>query len=533
MEKGKRTKRTLYTLLAIVVSVVVLNQVGSKKLYPSDNIRDQLVRFNEVFAYINKYYVEAPDNEEIVTGAIEGMLSELDPHSVYIPKKRLEKVNEEFEGSFEGIGIEFVVLNKVLTVVAPIVGGPSEAVGILPGDQIIKIEGKSAYGITEDEVQKQLRGPKGSKVKVGIRRPGQDGEFDVTIIRDKIPIYSVTASFMMDDNETGYVYLGRFAKTTSQELEDALNKLEKQGMKRLILDLRGNSGGFLDQAFEVANKFIPGGQKIVYTRGRLKNAGSDFYSTDEGTHALYPLVVMIDHGSASASEIVAGAMQDLDRGLVVGETSFGKGLVQNQIPLRDGSALRLTVARYYTPSGRLIQRPYDNEGIVDYYADAYDDSTKASKIDSTQKFHTLSGRVVYGGGGINPDEHLESEKITRFTFNLRSKRIFFEYGSTFGKKMKKWHDYDQFHKEFKVTDAMLSDLQSLMKKHDIEMNQEAWDKDLGYIKSFMKAEVARNLWDSEHFYMVRITDDHEVQQAVQLFPKAVEIAMLNNWVEKM
>ena len=533
MKNGKKTKRTIWTIVAIVASVLVLNQLDSRVLYPSDGIREQLVRFNEVFAYINQYYVEKPDNEEMITGAIEGMLNELDPHSVYIPKKRLERVNEQFEGSFEGIGIEFVVLNKILTVVAPIIGGPSEAVGVLPGDQIIRIEGKSAYGITEDEVQKKLRGPKGSKVNVTIRRPGQEGDFEVTIIRDHIPIYSVIAAFMLEDNETGYIYLGRFAKTTSKELEDALEKLEKDGMKRLILDLRGNSGGFLDQAFEVVDKFIPGGQKIVYTRGRLKNTGSDYYSTNDGTHPLYPLVVMIDHGSASASEIVAGAIQDLDRGLVVGETSFGKGLVQNQIPLRDGSALRLTVARYYTPSGRLIQRPYEN-GIADYYADAYDDSSSASKIDSTEKYQTLSGRTVYGGGGITPDEHLESARITRFTYELRSKRVFFEYGSTHGNDHKKWQkDFNNYKDNFQIDEAMLDDLKAIIEKHDIEINEKAWESDLDYIKNYMKAEVARHLWDSEHFYIVRLKHDPEVIRTLELFPKAVEIAMLNNWVEKM
>jgi len=534
MSNSKTLKRTMWIILAIITAGIGLNKFSHNELYPSDNIRDQLVRFNEVFAYINQFYVEKPNNEEIITGAIEGMLSELDPHSVYIPKKSVERMNEQFEGSFEGIGIEFVVLEKILTVVAPIVGGPSEAVGILPGDQIIKIEGKSAYGITENEVQKKLRGPKGSKVKVTIRRPDQGNEeFDVTIVRDKIPIYSVTASFMMEDGETGYIYLGRFAKKTSEELEDALFTLEKQGMKRLVLDLRGNSGGYLDQAFAVSDKFVPGGQKIVYTRGRLKNTGSDYYSTDKGTHPLYPLIVMIDHGSASASEIVAGAIQDLDRGLVVGQTSFGKGLVQNQIPLRDGSALRLTIARYYTPSGRLIQRPYD-KGIVDYYAGAFDDSSNLSKVDSSKLYFTLSGRKVFGGGGITPDIDLESEKITRFTFQLRAKRVFFEYGSKYSGNFKSWkRDFKNFKNNFKITSVMLNDLQDIIAKYDIEFNQEAYDKDLDYIKLLMKAEIARHLWDSEHFYMIRIMADSEVLKAKEYFPKAKEIAMLNKWGEHL
>jgi len=534
MSNSKTLKRTMWIVLAIITAGIGINRFSHNELYPSDNIRDQLVRFNEVFAYINQFYVEKPDNEEIITGAIEGMLSELDPHSVYIPQKSVERMNEQFEGSFEGIGIEFVVLEKILTVVSPIVGGPSEAVGILPGDQIIKIEGKSAYGITEDQVQKQLRGKKGSEVNVTIRRPEQNnGEFDVTIVRDKIPIYSVTASFMMDDGETGYVYLGRFAKNTSEELEEALVSLEKQGMKKLVFDLRGNSGGYLDQAFAVSDKFIPGGQKIVYTRGRLKKSGSDFYSTDKGTHPLYPLIVMIDHGSASASEIVAGAIQDLDRGLVVGQTSFGKGLVQNQIQLRDGSALRLTIARYYTPSGRLIQRPYD-KGIVDYYSEVYDDSSKTSKVDSSKLYYTLSGRKVYGGGGITPDIDLEADRITRFTYQLRSKRVFFEYGSKNSTQFSSWEkDFKRFKNDFQITPAMLDDLKEIVAKHDITFNQEAFEKDFDYIKLLMKAEIARHLWDSEHFYMVRIMADSEVLEAFEHFPKAKKIAMSNNWEERL
>ncbi|HPG38578.1 MAG TPA: S41 family peptidase [bacterium] len=534
MMNSKKFKRTLWILVAIIAAGIGVSKFNQTQLYSSDSIRDQLVRFNEVFAYINQYYVEKPDNEELITGAIEGMLGGLDPHSVYIPKKAVEQVNEQFEGSFEGIGIEFVVLEKILTVVAPIVGGPSEAVGILPGDQIIKIEGKSAYGITEDEVQKKLRGPKGSKVQVTIRRPEQDNaEFEVTIVRDEIPIYSVTASFMMDDGETGYIYLGRFAKKTSEELEQAMVDLEKQGMKRMILDLRGNSGGYLDQAVEVSDKFLPGGQKIVYTRGRVSNSGSDFYSTDKGTHPIYPLIVMIDHGSASASEIVAGAIQDLDRGLVVGQTSFGKGLVQNQIPLRDGSALRLTIARYYTPSGRLIQRPYD-DGIIDYYTEAYDDSSITSKVDSSKQYNTLSGRVVYGGGGITPDITLEAEKITRFTYQLRTKRVFFEYGSKYANTYKKWKkDFQGYKNNFEITQPMLNDLKEIIQKHDVKINQEAFNKDLDYIKLSMKSEMARHIWDSEHYYMIRIMADSEVIKACEHFPKAKEIAMLNKWETRL
>jgi carboxyl-terminal processing protease len=527
MKNIRYYKQFLMVCILAAIVVVIFMRLDNQELYPSDSLRTQIDRFQEVFYYVNRFYVEVPDKEKIITGAIEGMLSELDPHSVYIPAKNVEKVTEEFEGKFEGIGIEFIILNKILTVVSPIVGGPSETVGILPGDQIIRINDESAYGITEDDVQKKLRGPKGTTVKVSIQRPGQAEPFDVVITRDEIPIYSVIASFMLDDNETGYIYLNRFSKTTSEELEKALLDLESKGMKDLVLDLRMNSGGYLEQAVDVADKFIPGGYKIVYTKGRASEEEA-FYSTTPNTHKMYPLIVMIDHGSASASEIVAGAIQDLDRGLILGETSFGKGLVQHQITLRDGAALRLTVARYYTPSGRLIQRPY-NKGLMEYYTDAYDDSAKVNP-DSTQKFTTLAERIVFGGGGITPDSILVSPRITRFTNNLIRKRVFFEFGSKYGSTHRDLaQDFNRFNKGFQITDGMLAQLNEILKRQNIIMNSEAYNKDLEFIKLLMKAELARNLWDSQHYYQVRIADDPQIKSAVNLLPKARQIQSMHAW----
>ncbi len=515
-------------IILVLLASLGIKQFGIRDTYSQDNIRSQLDRFVEAFTYVKRYYVEPVENESLVNGAIEGMLSELDPHSVYIPKKNLEEVTERFEGYFEGIGIEFVVNNKILTVVSPIVGGPSEAVGLLPGDQIIRIEGESAYGISEDEVVKKLRGPKGSKVTVTIRRPGQSETFDVTITRDKIPIYSVIASFMMEDGKTGYIYLGRFAQTTSQELEEALKTLESRGMTQLILDLRFNSGGLLEQAIEVADKFIPGNQKLVYTKGRLRASNDVFYSGDDATHPMTPLVIMINQGSASASEIVAGAVQDLDRGLVVGQTSFGKGLVQNQIPLRDGSALRLTVARYYTPSGRLIQRPYDN-GLMDYYMGAYDQTSRADTTGEKKIYYTLAGRKVYGGGGITPDSVLQDVRITRFVNQLIQKRIFFEFGSTYASQHPdQFTSFERF-KDFQVTDAMLDTLKSIMSRHDIEFNKEAFDEDIDFVKTMIKAEMARHYWSKEHYYRIRISDDPEVVASLSLMSRADSVAHLHNW----
>ncbi len=533
---SKMNKNILRFLGLTVVCLLIgiaFTRVGDNEAFPQDNIRADLDRFVEVFAYVKRYYVEPVESDKLITGAIEGLLAKLDPHSVYIPKKSLEKVNEQFEGSFEGIGIEFIVLNKVLTVVSPIPGGPSEAVGLLPGDQIVRIDGVSAYGITEDEVFKKLRGPKGSRVKVTVARANLADPFDVEIVRDKIPINSLYAAFMLDDGKTGYIWLARFAKTTADELEAALKDLHSQGMKRLILDLRSNAGGLLEQAVEVADKFIPAGQKLVYTRGRLTGADEDFFSTSNGDQPMKPMIVMISHGSASASEIVAGAIQDLDRGLVVGQTSFGKGLVQNQIGLKDGSALRLTVARYYTPSGRLIQRPYTG-GLADYYAAAYDDedaNAPTAQPDSGRTvYKTRAGRTVFGGGGITPDSTLKAERITRFTNDLFGRRIFFELGSKYGTALRgRYTSFAIFRAQFSIGEEFTADLKEVLKKNKIEFNEEAYKRDEAFIKTMVKAEVARTLWDSKHYYQVLRSEDPEVIAAEALMPQAASILKQGGW----
>ncbi|MBN1542456.1 S41 family peptidase [candidate division KSB1 bacterium] len=524
-------KRIIILAVILVAAVVGFNfqRQGTGQSYAQDNVRSQLDRFVEAFSYVKQYYVESVESEKLISGAIQGMLSELDPHSVYIPKKEVEKVTEEVEGFFEGIGIEFVVQNKNLTVVSPIVGGPSEAVGLLPGDQIVRIDGESAYGITEAQVLKKLRGPKGSQVALTIRRPGQPDTFDVVIVRDKIPIYSVIAAFMLDDGKTGYVYLGRFAKTTNKELDDALTRLEKEGMESLILDLRFNVGGLLDQAIEVADRFVPGGHRLVYTRGRVPGSSEDFYSSNRTRFRPYPLVVMINHGSASASEIVAGAVQDLDRGLVVGQTSFGKGLVQNQRMLRDGSAMRLTIARYYTPSGRLIQRPFDN-GVIDYYLEAYEDERQEPADSARQIFLTLAGREVYGGGGITPDTILTDLKITRFTGELIRKRIFFEIGSSVeSSELTAFQDFPTFNSDFVVGEKIIGQIATLCEKYELPFSQEALDKDRDYIATMIKAEIARNHWGSEAYYQIRVMADPEVLSARELIPEATRVFSLHDW----
>ena len=522
---SNKKRNSLILIILIVISILFVTGITQRLLVAGDNIYVQIKRFMEVFNLVRQYYVEEIDSDKVVTGAIQGMLEKLDPHSIYIEADKLKNINERFKGHYYGIGIEFIIKDKILTVISPIAGSPSEALGIRPGDQIIKIEGKSAYGIKEQEVFNKLRGPKNTKVTVTVRRPGIGETFDITITRNKIPIYSVMASSIIKD-KIGYIYIGRFAKTTVDELEKALIDLESQGMESLLLDLRGNSGGFLNQAVLIADKFIDGKKKLVYTRGRRPETNDDFFSTNQNTHPQYPLIILIDKGSASASEIVAGAVQDWDRGLIVGETSFGKGLVQNQIPLPDGSALRLTTAKYYTPSGRLIQRPFDN-GIVDYYEEGYDDVDPNAIKDSTKTkpiFYTSTGREVYGGGGITPDVCIKTKSLTKFTSILISKRVPFDYASQYvSKHPESPNNFQRFKNSFTVSDATINDFKKFIKIKKIALDEKDFEKDLNFIKLLIKSELARLLWDSKHYYQIRYPGDEQVQKALTFFPKAAKI----------
>jgi len=493
----------------------------------SSNLYQEMQRFNEVFHAVSKYYVEDVDNQKLINGAISGMLETLDPHSVYISKEQLADVTEKFEGHFYGIGIEFNIFNKIPTVVSPIPGSPADRLGLRPADQIVAIEGKSTYGFNEEQVRNRLRGPEGTQVRITIRRSGVEEPFEVAIAREKISITSVESSFMLDPL-TGYVLVSRFAKTTGEELETTLVKLEKQGMKQLVLDLRGNAGGFLEQAVAVADKFIDHGKKIVYTRGRIAQANDDFYATEGDKHPRYPLIVLINHGSASASEIVAGAIQDWDRGLVIGETSFGKGLVQSQIGLRDGAAVRITTARYYTPSGRLIQRPYDKT-LSDYYAEGWDDLDPNAAADTSKDrptYKTSAGRLVYGGGGITPDVQLKWPRPTQFTVDLILKRSFFEFASDFvGRNRQLAADFNGFRQNWQPNDAVLAEFRRKIDALKIKFDQESWSKDLDFIKLRLKSEIALTLWDRQKWHEIEASSK-QMQEVLRLFPQAQKIAAM-------
>lgn len=466
-------KKALPIIAIINISLLALVLIfyGDDLWASGQNVTDELRKFNQILHNIRDMYVEEVDMTALIDGAIDGMLKTLDPHSAYIPAAAEERISEQFRGKFEGIGISFVIQNKWITVVSPIPGTPSDRLGIRAGDVISEIEGQSAYDMSNEEVMEKLRGPKGTHVNVTIQREGESDPLYFDIERAEIPIYSVETAFLLDGH-TGYILINRFTATTGQELEVALDSLEALGMDRLILDLRNNSGGYLDAAVAVADKFIPGGNMIVYTRGRIPRSNDERYSTDAATHPMYPLIVLINNGSASASEIVAGAVQDLDRGLIVGQTSFGKGYVQTELRLPDSSAVRITTARYYTPSGRLIQRPHD-KGLAQYLEDAVH-LEESSDTDTTRPvYYTLSHRKVFGGGGINPDVWIDPQFLTRLTTQILNQRLIMEYANQYiAKNPTPRQDFPTFLANFQVTNDMVEDFMGLMaKKYGVMLAQ--------------------------------------------------------------
>jgi carboxyl-terminal processing protease len=464
--------------------------------------------------------------DKVMDGAFHGLMEELDPHSTYIPAKEQENINELFKGKFQGIGIEFDILDGFITVISPVPDSPSDFVGLMPGDKIIAINGEDAYKITKDEVFKKLRGRKGTKVDVTISRIGTQKPFDVTIIRDNIPIYSVGAATMIDE-KTGYIFLRRFSATTTTEVKAALEKLQAQGMTRLLFDLRGNSGGFLEQAAAVSDQFITSTDTLVYTIGKIKESNQVFSSNPKIGWDSFSLIVMINRGSASASEIVSGAIQDLDRGLVVGETSFGKGLVQRQLPLDSGAAVRVTIARYYTPSGRLIQRPYENGNDLAYYRELYE-TDRESKIDSLKelrpKYSTKAGRVVYGGGGITPDVYIpykntingETGKVLR-----NPKRPIFNFASEFAStRPNEFHSFIKFRDTWEVSEKLFDDFLVHLEKDSIDVIQDSLITNSNFIENRIKSQIAGAIWGKDEAANVRLQLDNQIIETLKHFNEA-------------
>tara|TARA_Y100001936_G_scaffold246096_1_gene289343 strand:- start:3098 stop:4600 length:1503 start_codon:yes stop_codon:yes gene_type:complete len=486
----------------------------------SDDPYLKLKTLTQVIRLVQDGYFEQVDMTKALEGAIRGFLEELDPHSKYISNDELKVVNEQMEGEFEGIGIEYSMLDGYITVISPIPGTPSDRAGIQSGDKIIEIDGKSAYKLKTEDVIKKLRGKKGSSVIVKILR--QDREpFDVNLIRDKIPITSVIASYMIGA-DIGYIKINRFAHNTAEELKFEMGNLELDGMNKLILDLRNNGGGLLDQAVEIVDMFINSFDTIVYTQGKLKNANEVFYAKQNISDIKYPITILINNGSASASEIVSGAIQDLDRGYVIGERSFGKGLVQRQYTLEDGSAARITVAQYFTPSGRLIQRNYD-DGIGEYYTEKAIEDTS---LNNKTLHYTKNGRIVYGGGGIWPDQEVPlNESYINYLnskVRLNTKRPIFMYATKiknnvpinsvdtlYARLKESFHD-DVMNKQL----INLDDFKTWLDEQEI-----IYDNNLSdlwpYIKIDILSEIVNAQWGKNDSYKIKSINDSQISEAIK------------------
>ena len=537
MKKAYKSHVSFSFLSAVMIIAIIITFPSVRNLYSATKdtyriIENKFRIFNQIIQYVNEYYYDEVDLEKIWDGAFHGFMEKLDPHSVYIPPKKQEEIDEIFRGKFQGIGIEFDILDGYITVIAPVADSPSERVGLQPGDKIIEINSEDAYGITKSEVMKTLRGRKGTSVDLTIARIGQDS-FPVTIIRDDIPIYSVRASLMLDD-QTGFIWLTRFTATSSEEMKNAINKLDTFGMKRMILDLRNNSGGFLEQAAEIANMFITSRDTLVYTIGKHNNTNEVFMAKPSKGRADYPLIILLNRGSASASEIVAGAVQDLDRGLILGETSFGKGLVQRQLGLRDGSAIRVTIARYYTPSGRLIQRPFEDGNNRDYYSELYKEN-REEIIDSLKelrpKYKTRAGRIVYGGGGITPDEYIPYElNINKSTQKIigSQKRPLFNWGTKFVSEYgDSLYDFEDFKESWLVNDSNYTDFLNYLNELEITPDSTELPIDEAFLKNMIKSEIAGAKWGKDMQWSIRLMKDNQIIEALQYFEQAEEFLSLN------
>jgi carboxyl-terminal processing protease len=509
-------------LLAGILLGLELSKVGNGISLFGRHRQDKI---NEVINYVKQNYVDTISRNQLEEKAITGMLQSLDPHSVYITPGEFHDANDPLLGGFEGIGVQFRLERDSITVINPVSGGPSEKLGIKAGDRIVKIEGKNVAGvkITNNDVLRKLKGKKGTKVNISIFRKGVKGLLDYTIIRDVIPIYSLDVSYMVESS-IGYIRLNNFSATTHDEMTKALTDLNARGMKKLILDLRGNGGGRLQAAIDVADEFLPDGKLIVYTQG-IHHAKETAYATAGGLFETGELVVLIDEWSASASEIVAGAIQDNDRGTIIGRRSFGKGLVQEELDFKDGSAVRVTVARYYTPTGRCIQKSYKN-GSEDYYNEYYHrilsgemENPDSIHFADSLKFKTPKGKTVYGGGGIMPDIYVPVGKDTLYKyFNLlANKGLIYQYAFDFTDKNRRtlnYRSFDEFNRKFEITSSMYSDFLNSTLKSGIRREGKDLTASDARIKVLIKAYIGRNILDNPGFYPLLNSIDETFLRAV-------------------
>jgi carboxyl-terminal processing protease len=521
-------RRTSLGPLAVAMALASLLGFGlARGLQATDDLRSQLDLFSQVLYLVQNNYVDVPDNQKLIRGAIDGMLKTLDPHTVYVPEQRAQRMDEEFHGEYSGIGIQFEIRDGAIVVISPLEGTPAYRLGITAGDRIVEIDGKPLpKTISNEDVFKMLRGPSGTVVDVSIERQDEPEMLKFAIERAKIPIESIPYAYMIQPG-VGYVRVIRFSQTTGEELEKALATLKSQGMKSLLLDLRSNSGGLLSQAVDVLDQLVPADRLLVYTRGRISSANADYRSTERKKVVEGPIVVLIDHGSASASEIVAGAVQDLDRGLVAGINSFGKGLVQNQLRLSDNSKLLLTIAKYYTPSGRLIQRDYSKFSDRGEYAeDAFKaDAPSESLLSTLPKFKTTSGRTVYGGGGIYPDVIIkELPGLTRPQIDMITKRVFWELATHYvhRHKTQKWTPAS-IGPDFQLAESDWTELKKIMENRKVAVSDSVWKADRPFMTRQVRMEIANATMGTLERYKILVEEDTQLKSAMELFPRASKL----------
>jgi carboxyl-terminal processing protease len=526
----------LILCIGLAAGVFIGYSLNSNKA--SGEVGQDVQRFREVLTQIKDEYVDTVNTSMLVDDAIQHMLNKLDPHSSYITAKDKVAANEDLRGNFDGIGIEFNIFHDTIIVVSPLSGGPSEAVGVQSGDKIIKVNEKTVagIGITTADVMHELKGPKGSEVKISVLRAGKNDLVDFNIIRDKIPQFSIDVSYMVD-NETGYIKLNRFAATTYDEFQAAMTKLKSKGMKKLVLDLQGNPGGYMTMAEDLADEFLSEGKKIVFTNGKEKKYNMNKISTSKGDFESGDLIVLVNEGSASASEILAGALQDNDRALIVGRRSFGKGLVQSPFDLSDGSELRLTISRYYTPSGRSIQKPYDDEDeyardLISRYNHGEFFNSDSIKFNDSLKYLTLKGRSVYGGGGIMPDYFvpLDTTLNSHYLNELYTTNSIYEY--TFGyaaanKEKLLEKGYESFLTTFNVTDDMISGLVKIGERNKTKPDYKELKEKKKLFQVHIKAQIARKLWGNEGFYPIMNETNEIFKQALKMFDKIPQLSSNN------
>lgn len=485
-------------------------------------------KVDEILGYVHREYVDTINDEQLVDKTIVAMLQNLDPHSSYITAEELQATNEPLQGNFEGIGVEFNIVNDTIRVINAIPGGPAELVGVQAGDKIIAVDGKKVAGvkISNKQVMEHLKGKGGTKVKISVMRKSQIKLFDFIITRGTIPIYSIDIAYMLN-SKAGYIKVNRFAATTYDEYMSAFEKLQKEGMQQLIIDLRGNGGGYLNTAVSMADEFLSEGKEIVYTQGKARPR-KDYKASDKGNFENGKLIVLIDDGSASASEILAGALQDNDRATIVGRRSFGKGLVQEQSEFSDGSAIRLTIARYYTPTGRCIQKSYTN-GVQAYYDEEYNryasgelENADSIKAADSLKYKTPAGRIVYGGGGITPDVFVgldsagRSRYLSEVSYNGLINDFAFDYADKERTKLKAYKTVEKFNSTFNISDAELNDFINFAEKKGVAKKEKQINTSKEVIKLQLKALIARNIWGNDGFYPVIQAHDNVLKKAIEL-----------------